>query len=751
MGLADSAFNSAEKGITNSISDLNSKLSTLKLKLDKTLLINERIKLKDEIKLTENEIEKLNSELLKTEIAGKKAGTGLSNIGNAALNFNQIKIATEGVNQAFVDLTKGPVAFESSMKDLQAITGASGNTLSQIDDNARNLAKTFGGDATSSAESYKLILSKLSPELAKTPDVLDGMAKNAMLLSKTMGGDVVGATELLSAGMNQFSVDMSNPQTALAEMTRQMNIMSASAKEGSAEMPQIKLAVENVGAVAKQAGVKFESMNASIQILDKYGKSGAEGGIALRNVYSKLIKDPTDEVRAGLKQAGVDISVLQDKTIPFTDRMRELKKAGDDDALMLQMFGDENYLAAIALMNNADAQDALEKKIINTNTTQEQADIIMSSTAEKTKRLRAAIDDVKISLGKYTENLIPVATIMGENLVTVSQMAPALNLLKDGFLSAGKGIAKMAASIIVALIPSLGAQAAATEAATAAQTGLDVAMTANPIGAIVVAIAALVAGIVAAIVYFEDLQNWFDKQANIVKILIGLWGLLFLPIVAVVGLARVLIDNWTPIVTWFRALPGEIKKAFLWIVDIVETYNPFSLLLTALDKVFPGIKAKIMEVWNVVKEGLIDPIKNAIESVFDWLFSSGDKKGKTSDYKPKKGEVVQVGMPQLSFLPGAGQEPWQGMFPANKDKSPLNDLFKDKTKTDIDTGGGNADNTNKGISGGGSGKSLTMNLDIKNYFQVGAENMDGLMKKLKTMVTDVIVDSARDGMIIANQ
>ena len=39
---------------------------------------------------------------------------------------------------------------------------------------------------------------------------------------------------------------------------------------------------------AKAAGVSFAETNAAIQVLDKAGKKGSEGGVALRNVMSTL-------------------------------------------------------------------------------------------------------------------------------------------------------------------------------------------------------------------------------------------------------------------------------------------------------------------------------------------------------------------------------------------------------------------------------------------------------------------------------
>ena len=54
-------------------------------------------------------------------------------------------------------------ALNASLADLSAISGETGESLKTIERYARDAAKTFGGSAAQSVESYKLLLSQLSP------------------------------------------------------------------------------------------------------------------------------------------------------------------------------------------------------------------------------------------------------------------------------------------------------------------------------------------------------------------------------------------------------------------------------------------------------------------------------------------------------------------------------------------------------------------------------------------------------------
>lgn len=322
----------------------------------------------------------------------------------------------------------------SAMQELSAITGVTGSKLQEIEGYARAAAKTFGGSAAQGVESYKLILSKLSPEIAKVPEALSAMGNSAMTLSKTMGNDVVAATQVLSTAMNQYQVSLADPLKASGVMAEMMNIMAAAAREGSAELPEIQTALEQAGMAAKMAGVSFAETNAAIQVLDKAGKKGAEGGVAIRNMLATLSEGRflPKEVISELSKAGVSIDVLGDKSISFAARLTELKKIVNDSALVTKLFGKENNNAALALISGIPLMQQYTTAIQGTKSAEEQAAIVMQSKEEQLARIKAKMDDYKISLFNLTGNMLPFAEIATSALVPISQMIPLIAALSKG-------------------------------------------------------------------------------------------------------------------------------------------------------------------------------------------------------------------------------------------------------------------------------------------------------------------------------
>ena len=425
-----------------------------------------------------------------------------------SVNMNAMIQNISAAADGLTSLNDPGMKLSSSLADLSAITGQTGKGLKEIEGYARENAKTFGGSAADGVESYKLILSQLTPEIAKQPKALQAMGNSVATLSKTMGGDTVAATEVLTTAMNQYQVSTIDPIRASKDMASMMNIMTASAKEGSAELPQIKNALEQSGLAAKTFNVSFAETNAAIQVLDKAGKKGAEGGVALRNVMATLSEGrflPKD-VKTELASAGVDINKLGDKSKSLKERLEPLKKIMNDQALVTKLFGKENNAAAIALISGSEEMGRLTGVVQGTKTAYEQAAIVMETPLEKNKRLQAQIDDFKISLFNSTSGWLGYANVVGNTARDFGNLMPI-------FAGAGKVFSTLtSATKMQALWTSI--VTGATSLWTGVQAAFNAVMAVNPVVWIVLGVLALVAAIVWVV---SATEGWGKAWKHTIK------------------------------------------------------------------------------------------------------------------------------------------------------------------------------------------------------------------------------------------
>lgn len=188
-------------------------------------------------------------------------------------------------------------------------------------------------------------------------------------------------------------------------------------------------------------------------------------------------------------------------------------------------------------------------------------------------------------------------------------------------------------------------------------------------------------------------------------------GLIVIGIAAAVAAIVVMIKYW-----------DEIKKAIVGFAQFVWKISPFKFLLDLVDTIFPGFKAKITEIFEYVK-GLVLGFWNKIKETFGKIksfFGFGDDTKAEIDVKVTKNEGGFT-------TPGT-----------NLDPNGLGLLIKPS--------GADASGTGPG-TGSGVGKTITMNLDIKNYFNMAPGNWKDKIDDIADQVVGKINDRMRDATI----
>lgn len=501
--------------------------------------------------------------------AANQAADAVDGIGEAANGANDqiqklsamdLKATADAIRDLtgqFEELMQPGMDFEVQMKEVQAITQMTDEDMTKLGDSAKELAEQFGGDASAQLESFGSIIARFGPNIANDQKAMDSMGNSVSTLSKLMKNDAVGAMDALTTAMLQFGVDVSNPKEAAAEMERMMHVMAAAGNEGASEVADTAEALKQAGVVAKQANVSFEETNSALQALAQGGRKGSEAGVSLRNVLSKMAGEDIipRKAREKLQELGVDFNIVSDTTLPFVERLKELKKAQADATLVTQIFGVENVAAANILLNSIDAQNEMTQTITGTNAANESAAIVMSSTTEKMAKMKAWLNNIKIGFFDVAGSVTPFVSGLGTAAFTIANIA-----------AAGAGISQL-----IGFIKTL---SIVTKIQTAAQWLLNIAMDANPIGLIILGITALVGMIYVAIEYY-------DQFGATLLLLMG-------PLGVVINAIMAIYNNWDSIVQAFKSdgIIGALKRIGEVLFDAV--LYPVQQLLEILSEI-PGI------------------------------------------------------------------------------------------------------------------------------------------------------------------
>ncbi len=481
-------------------------------------------------------------------------GAGRAQSSLRIIAFDAINRISDTLGQPFRAGTDAVYAYDGALRELSAITNIAGEGLDQMGASARQMARDFGGSAAGHLNTYQVLLSKLTPELAKAPEALEDMGRTTATLAKTMKGDTAGAVNAITAAMNQFAVDLSNPVQAAKEARDMMNQMAAAAQIGAVEVPSVAAALQQSGAAARAAKVSFIETNAALQVLGKFGKEGAEGGVALRNVLGILNRQDflPKEVRERLQAAGVDITALADTTRPLAERLELLKKISGTN-LLAGMFGTENQVAAQALIENTDLIRQFTREIKEAGPAGERmAETIGAGYQQTHDRILQFFENLKISVFGITGDVLPWLDIIFGQIGGILQLAPGIMGMVEIFKMLG-----LATKVQALWTTVLGG---VTKVLTAIQWGLNAAFIASPIGWIILGVGALVGAFIYAWNKFEGFRRFLYGLWESFKAVFGNIGKLAMGVLG--GIGKMLVGIFTFDIDQIKAGFSQFKTTF---------------------------------------------------------------------------------------------------------------------------------------------------------------------------------------------
>ena len=367
----------------------------------------------------------------------KKALNTVGDIATGVFLGGGIYAALTRVTQSVKDAIGGVKEYSAALKELQAITGVSDEVLKDFEERANSITTIYldGGEkiVNTSADIFNAmkLVGSAAPSLLQNAAALQEVTKNAIILSKASGDDLETSVNAVTTIMGQFNLT--------AEQSGEIiNTLAAGSKLGAEAVPGLSDAIRIFGVAAGGANVNLSESVALVETLAERQLRGAMAGTQLRNVLIKLSSIDALPPRAleALKEGGVSLEILADRSLSLEDRLRELGKIQDDTGKIARVFGLENVNAASILLQNIDTYARLTKEVQGTNTAFEQASTNAGSLASKfenfAQETQNQLIDTMRSLQPEIETLLDLAGTgveLGVSLLSVLVKIPGF--LKD--------------------------------------------------------------------------------------------------------------------------------------------------------------------------------------------------------------------------------------------------------------------------------------------------------------------------------
>lgn len=286
----------------------------------------------------------------KSKAGAAVAGTAFSGLQTRVLGLGTAMIGAFAIQQIVTQAIGNIKKFETSLDNLQAITGATTETMEFLTAKALEIGATSTKSAIEAVEAFKLMASA-KPELLENAEALAEVTQQAILLSEASGQTLPEAIRNLGDTLNAMDLPAS-------DAARVVNVLAAASQKGAREVPFLTAALSKFGGVAASAGVSIETSAAAIEILGAKIPQAETVGVGLRNVLLELQTAAQAQGRE-FKGLGEELDLLAPRI--------------NDITFLEKSFGKENILVAQTLIKQRDELRNMTDAITGTNTAMEQA------------------------------------------------------------------------------------------------------------------------------------------------------------------------------------------------------------------------------------------------------------------------------------------------------------------------------------------------------------------------------------------
>ncbi len=325
----------------------------------------------------------------KTGNAADKAGLKIRTFGDkvsTVFQFRIISTAIQSLQQAMGSGITAIIEYDQALKDLQAITGATSLEVAQMGVKILEVASTTKFSASEVAEGMRTIgqAGFSATEAVETMQAVSDLATGTLSDMKT-------TVDLVTTAMRVFQIDA----TRSGEVA---DVFANAVNRSKLTIDKLRTAMNYIGPIARDSGVSFKELSASMMTLANSGLRASTIGTGLRRVFAELI-DPSRKLKIAAEQAGVALNELDPRSSSLSDVMQNLGLVVGDAQQAFELFGKRGAAAVLALSNTESHFNEMLETVSRSGTAARQAAIQMEGLGVSFKNLKDKLGILAIAIG----------------------------------------------------------------------------------------------------------------------------------------------------------------------------------------------------------------------------------------------------------------------------------------------------------------------------------------------------------------
>jgi TP901 family phage tail tape measure protein len=565
-----------------------------------------------------------------------KVNKSLGNMGRSlASGGGRLAAAGIGMAAPIAAAVQQGAAFESTLLNIRASTGATSAQIDQIKASSMAMSQALGVGPTEAAQGM-LELLKAGMSLDA---VLGGAGKTALEFAKVGEMDVAQAAVVMSDAMNVFKVSSDVAANAL----------SSAADASSTSIAQMSEAFSMSSAVAGLAGQSIEDLSATLAILANNGVKGSDAGTSVKTMLMRLMA-PADDAVGALDQLGLSVASFrgadgQMKPMveiigTLTQAMGGLDQTAKDD-IFRRIFGaDAIRAASILASEGVDGFTKMREAMASALPVGEKYKLVMSGLAGSFGSVLAAMQRMAIAITDavapalagalpfitgFIDGLTKLATDNKEAVVLFAQVAAAAIGIGAAMVTVGYALQALSGSIGLVL-NGFGLFSALASPVLLVAAGIGAAVFAlykfkDQIGAALGPVAPLVQQAAGAIgegfgaAVSDGIVVLGDLAATATTTFNGVYEA-----VAAGDLSGAMDVLWAGLVAgWLRGTEALMSYVDPWVAAFQDVFTDIgSGIYIAWDKIYTD-SAALLNTMGAFIMGFFDNIANGVMATFDNL------------------------------------------------------------------------------------------------------------------------------------
>lgn len=326
--------------------------------------------------------------------------------------------------------------FDSSMSNVQALTGATGKTFDDLRNHAIKMGSTTAFTITQAADTMgNLAMAGMEPR-----DIIDSLA-GVMDLAAASGEDLASAGLIVANGLNAFGMEAN-------ESSRFANVLAVTATSAATDVGLMGETLKYVAPLAGTLNYSIEDVALATGLMANNSIVGSQAGTTLKTALSNLIS-PTDTMVGVMQALGlatteyattVDDQKIEKAQTKVANKTLDLEKAQISYNSAVEKYGAESeqaqkaYIAVEKAQNNL-AQAQSDLATAQKGTTEEVVGQILAIKNEdgSMKSLRETLVLLRDKFGELDEaqQAEYAATLFGKE--AMSGMLAIINASDEDF------------------------------------------------------------------------------------------------------------------------------------------------------------------------------------------------------------------------------------------------------------------------------------------------------------------------------